>query len=509
MNYKYAFYFQKNNLLFKDDIISICCEVDNDSIEKYSLTSKYIEIFIKSKKIKNIMPKKDCNYIQLINEIVEDNSLLRIQCECFLGMYGDSHCDCEKQRKTSIDLISENDGIFIHLPQEAQGWGLFYKHQELELQVSGRNAKGEFVGIHDRDAAQEYLTGNEKFNDVRKYDIIKEILIDLNIANKKFYLVTDSDKKISSLKKTGLNVIKYSDGFARRIDRDNISEYLAKIYNETHNYEKEIIDELLIIISKRSYNERTLTIFLKIIERLKHDNAFFKKFKYSDEFLNTYEEIICGDEKKYIIGNENNVKIQNSFFCEVSSAIFKTLKDIYGNEIFDRISFEKIYFFENTINKNEISVRKSEILDNINEKCVFMNHQHYSTISRYDGKDDLVRNEDFSSSALNAFFENPLYIYKKRDEMVTMISENVVPKVNIYIKKIPIKENRIMEVYGKREDIRDLINKVFENNPNVLMNIISDDTLTEKNMSEYNLRFSDKNAVISEELEIYKLMRSS
>ena len=54
MNYKYAFYFQKNNLLFKDDIISICCEVDNDSIEKYSLTSKYIEIFIKSKKIKNI-----------------------------------------------------------------------------------------------------------------------------------------------------------------------------------------------------------------------------------------------------------------------------------------------------------------------------------------------------------------------------------------------------------------------------------------------------------------------
>ena len=194
MNYKYAFYFQKNNLLFKDDIISICCEVDNDSIEKYSLTSKYTEIFIKSKKIKNIMPKKDCNYIQLINEIVEDNSLLRIQCECFLGMYGDSHCDCEKQRKTSIDLISEHDGIFIHLPQEAQGWGLFYKHQELELQVSGRNAKGEFVGIHDRDAAQEYLTGNKKFNDVRKYDIIKKIFIDLNIANKKFYLVTDSYK---------------------------------------------------------------------------------------------------------------------------------------------------------------------------------------------------------------------------------------------------------------------------------------------------------------------------
>ena len=43
--------------------------------------------------------------------------------ECLLGMYGDLHCDCESQRLESIAKIKDEGGIFIHLPQEAQGWG--------------------------------------------------------------------------------------------------------------------------------------------------------------------------------------------------------------------------------------------------------------------------------------------------------------------------------------------------------------------------------------------------
>ena len=56
-------------------------------------------------------------------------------------MYLFSSIPCE-----SIKLISENGGIYVHLPQEAQGWGLFYKLKELELQVSGRTEKGKFIG---------------------------------------------------------------------------------------------------------------------------------------------------------------------------------------------------------------------------------------------------------------------------------------------------------------------------------------------------------------------------
>ena len=50
--------------------------------------------------------------------------VLRIQSECFLGMYGDSHCDCESQRIDAIKLISQEGGIFVHLPQEKHRVGV-------------------------------------------------------------------------------------------------------------------------------------------------------------------------------------------------------------------------------------------------------------------------------------------------------------------------------------------------------------------------------------------------
>ena len=107
--------------------------------------------------------------------------VLRIQSECFLGMYGDSHCDCESQRIDAIKLISQEGGIFVHLPQEAQGWGLHYKLKELELQVSGRTQNGEYVGKKDRDSAQKMLLDIHNFRDNRSYEIVAEILPGLTV----------------------------------------------------------------------------------------------------------------------------------------------------------------------------------------------------------------------------------------------------------------------------------------------------------------------------------------
>ena len=42
----------------------------------------------------------------IIKKMFKDKKIiLRIQSECFLGMYGDSHCDCESQRINSIKII--------------------------------------------------------------------------------------------------------------------------------------------------------------------------------------------------------------------------------------------------------------------------------------------------------------------------------------------------------------------------------------------------------------------
>ena len=72
-----------------------------------------------------------------------------------------------------------------------------------------------------------------------------------------------------------------------------------------------------------------------------------------------------------------------------------------------------------------------------------------------------VLQEEISLSKLRSFFENNEYDYVKRVEMITIISEKQIPGINIYIKKLPNIENRIMDVYGKKDDIRKFINNLI------------------------------------------------
>ena len=433
----------------------------------------------------------------------------QIQSECFLGTYGDAHCDCEVQRINAIKLISQNGGIFVHLPQEAQGWGLHYKLKELELQVSGRMPHGEYVGKKDRDSAQKMLLDVHNFCDNRSYEVVAEIFKKLGIDKNTFLLVTDSDKKVDSLNMTGINIVKYSDDISTKINADNVSEYLIKIYNLTHKYDDEIIDLIIKIIKERKYNERTLLTFVNIIDKIKSDSTYQLDEKIKAKFLDLYENIICGEEKRYIVGDEKYVKLQNNFSCKVDSSIFKILCKIYGKNIFDRISLEKIYYFQNIETGESVRVRSSKILDNIENICCMFNGQSHIEQSNYcDIKRKIIQKE-ISASSLRAYFENPEYIYQKRVEMVTIISEGVISGLNIYIKRIPNIENRVIDIFGKSENIRNLINKIVECNNRTLLNIISDRNLSEQNFSQYNLRFADLNSVIEEELGMYTLTKES
>lgn len=249
--------------------------------------------------------------------------------------------------------------------------------------------------------------------------------------------------------------------------------------------------------------------FLNIIDKIKNDSAYQLDEKIKAKFLDLYENIICGDEKRYILGDEKYVKIQNNFSCRVDSSIFKTLCKIYGKNIFDRISLEKIYYFQNVKTGDSVRVRTSKILDNIEDICCMFNGQFYVEQSTYYEEKRKVVQKEISTSSLRSYFENPEYIYQKRVEMVTIISEGVIPELNIYIKRIPNIENRVIDIFGKSENIRNLINSIIECNNRSLLNIINDKELSEQNFSQYNLRFADLNGVIEEELNMYTLTKES
>lgn len=92
--------------------------------------------------------------------------------------------------------------------------------------------------------------------------------------------------------------------------------------------------------------------------------------------------------------------------------------------------------------------------------------------------------------------------------MITIISERQIPNINIYIYKLPNIENRIMDVYGKKDDIKKFIENLISSlNRNVLNEVVSNSDYEDENFTDYNLRFADIEVAIQEELEIYNLLK--
>ena len=290
MNEKISWYIEKENAFLGENVIAICYHANNREVKECNLTNNDILIFIKNNNFKK--NKKILNLKKLILESFKNEKIfLRIQSECLLGIYGDLHCDCEEQRNRYLKFIKENNGIYIHLPQEAQGYGLFYKLKELELQVNGYNQKGEYIGKKDRNSAF-FEINKKEFVDIRKYYIIKNIFNSLGIINKKFIMLTDSLKKIKKISDLGINVEMYNDYIEKHITKENASEYLIKILDGNFKYKTNIIDELCNLIKNKKYNERTMKTFFLIIEKIKENKKEYLDNEIQEKFLNTYCNII-------------------------------------------------------------------------------------------------------------------------------------------------------------------------------------------------------------------------
>lgn len=507
MNEKISWYFEQKNKLLGENVLAICYKADEKEVKQNSLTSNNVLILIKNNEFSKYVNSKSFDLNEcLCNSFRNKAVFTRIQCECLLGIYGDSHCDCEQQKNEALKTIKEKEGIYIHLPQEAQGHGLHYKLKELELQVNGRDISGKFIGCKDRNEAQKIILKKEKFEDKRSYKIIIDILKSLNLFNNEFVLITDSKKKIKELHDLGLNVEAYDDYADKHVDLENVSEYLVKILEGTCTYNNDILKEIMDLIKSRKYNERTINTFLKIIEKINTNNIEHFDEQSKKMFIDTYNSIICGVEKVYTFNDSNITKVQNKFSCKVNNRIFGVLKLVFKENIFNRISVETSYFFFNAKENYSIRVRDSKVLGVKNGKSLFLKGQEYlqQTIFLND-KTKLVENE-ITKSKLKVYFENKDFLYKKKMDMITFISEGELDGVNVYIKRIPNIENHIMDVYGKKEKILNFINSITTISDKTMLSMISNIQLEDEDLFDTNLNFADKNTAIEEELAIYELL---
>lgn len=509
MNEKISWYFEQKNNLLGDNILAICYKADEKEVKQNSLTTNNILILIKNNEFNRFCNSNNLDINECLQSCFKDKDIfMRIQCECLLGIYGDTHCDCEQQKNEALKTINEKEGIYIHLPQEAQGHGLHYKLKELELQVNGREVSGKFIGCKDRNEAQKIILKKEKFEDKRSYKIIVDILKELNLYNNQFVLITDSKKKIKELQELGLKIEAYNDYIDKHVDLENASEYLVKILEGTCAYNKNILKEIMVLIKSRKYNERTINTFLKIIEKINTDNIEHLDEESKKMFMDTYNSIICGVEKVYTFNDSNITKVQNKFSCKVNNRIFGVLKLVFKDNIFNRISVETSYFFYNVKENYSIRVRHSKVLGVKNGKSLFLNGQEYlqQTIFLND-KTKLVENE-ITKSKLKVYFENKDFLYNKKMDMITFISEGELDGVNVYIKRIPNIENHIMDVYGKKEKILKFINSITTVSDKTMLSMISNIQLEDEDLFDTNLSFADKNTAIEEELAIYELLNN-
>lgn len=501
-----VYYFQRKNDLFGDNTLSICYKASDEEVRANHLTDRNVLIFIKCKEF-NDLNEHPFNVYEVIKEAFKNKEIfLRVQSECILGMYGDSHCDCESQRQQSIKMIRENDGIFVHLGQEALGFGIEYKLKELELQVNGRLQDGSFIGERDKEEAQKYIMNTTEYVDARKYNVVYNVLKLIGLSGNKFILITDSEKKLNDLECLGLRVEKYSEYIQTQITVDNVAEYLSKILENKYDYSNDVLEKIFNILENENCNDRTIGILTKIVNRIKRDNSYILKENIKEKFLETYNNMLCGKEKKYIYSDTGIAKVQNKFSCKVNAKIFATLKRTFNKNIFDRVSAEQLYYFRNKTDGLILKIRNSEVLEVKNNKSCFLKGQMYSQQTIFSEKNERIIENEITVSKLKAYFENNNYEYVKKIEAITFISEGQLENVNVYIKRLPSVENRIMDIYGKREDIKKFLDLMTDNNKDALSNIISDFKIDDEDYAEYNLVFTDYNSTKEEEVRIFNIM---
>ena len=108
------------------------------------------------------------------------------------------------QYKILKKIAELEQGIFVYLPQEAQGRGLREKVRDHRL-IYGRNELGEQTNKRTQNQAMELLQPHGY--DIRQYYILHKVFSDLGLLDFNYNYLGDSNTKLDQiLRQTGLKI---------------------------------------------------------------------------------------------------------------------------------------------------------------------------------------------------------------------------------------------------------------------------------------------------------------
>lgn len=177
------------------ECIQVVYSADGEECEKNGLTDSNILIFVKTPdpKIKPANGKLFDGEMFAGSEV-----LLRISSSCLHGSLGDTECPCYDDTINALEEIQRNEsGIFIYMPQDAQGRGLRDKVRDHRL-MYGINESGE--AAQTRNLEESMTEVHPEGYDIRHYHIIAKIFEDLGLGGMEFTLLGTNKGKVEKLR---------------------------------------------------------------------------------------------------------------------------------------------------------------------------------------------------------------------------------------------------------------------------------------------------------------------
>lgn len=244
-----AYYYMHNNAYLGDVLLGVYT-ASQAEMSKNSLTRNEIMMYIKLPgDVLNISETKS-GYTDIIRSKFNniESIPLRVASECILGIFGDSHCDCEKERIAHLEEITKiGYGIYINLPQEGKGRGLRYKVSEVNIQCNGIDNRGNYIGNKTAAGAAQHILG-KPYIEKRTYGIVYRVLKSAGLGGHNFELYTSNPKKISELSST-LNISTIKPITAGLINKDNLSDIMQKIYSGNFKYSDDVLIEVIELLN--------------------------------------------------------------------------------------------------------------------------------------------------------------------------------------------------------------------------------------------------------------------
>lgn len=135
---------------------------------------------------------------------------LRISSACLPGSLGDTECSCHVETVDFLKQIKDiGVGVFVYLPQEAQGRGLRDKVRDHRL-IYGVDNEGNLIPPVSQEEALRQV--HSEGYDIRRYYVLRTIFEELGLSNLKFQnLGNDGLKRLEIVDQTGLNIEKETE----------------------------------------------------------------------------------------------------------------------------------------------------------------------------------------------------------------------------------------------------------------------------------------------------------